>query len=96
MTSGRELSAAAQGRGHGDEDRETDELAIYALILSIAWLFGLGSVAGIYLGRRSLRAIRDSDGALGGRAFALAAIVIGILGFLSLGVVAAIAIDANR
>lgn len=69
------------------DDAETSGLAIASLFLSIVWLFGLGSIAGMYLGVRSLRDIRDSNGAVGGRSLAIAGLVIGVLGMGSLGLV---------
>lgn len=69
------------------DDPETSGLAIASLFLSIVWLFGLGSIAGMYLGARSLREIREADGALGGRSIAIAGLVIGIIGMGSLALV---------
>lgn len=73
---------------HPDEEgAETSELALASLFLSLVWLFGLGSIAGIYLARRSLREIRDSDGRIGGRVLAIAGLVIGFIGLGSLALV---------
>lgn len=69
------------------DEAETSGLAIASLFLSIVWIFGLGSIVGIYLGVRSLREIRESDGARGGRSLAIAGLVIGVLGMGSLGLV---------
>jgi uncharacterized sodium:solute symporter family permease YidK len=76
-------------------DAEMSETALAALFLSIVWLFGLGSVAGIVLGRRSLRAIAASEGKLAGRSLAIGAIAVGIFGLLSLGLVFGMAVDAG-
>ena len=78
-----------------DSGAETSELALAALFLSIVWLFGLGSVAGIVLGRRSAKAIEASDGALSGLSLARAAVWVGVFGLASLGLVIAIAVDAG-
>lgn len=70
-----------------EEAADTNGLAIASLFLSIVWLFGLGSIAGIVLALRSMRQIRDSDGREGGRILALAGLLIGIVGLGSLGLV---------
>ncbi len=57
-------------------------MAIAALILSIIWLAGLGSILAIILGIVALRQIRESDGAQGGRGMAISGIVIGVIGVL--------------
>lgn len=75
-----ELDAERPRNGPDEESAETSELAIASLGLSIVWLFGIGSLAGIYLARRSLREIRESEGALEGRTLAVAGLVIGIIG----------------
>ena len=69
------------------DEAETSGLAIASLFLSIVWIFGLGSIAGMYLGVRSLRQISASDGALGGRSLAIAGVVIGVIGMGSLALV---------
>ena len=74
---------------------ETNGLALTSLFLGIFWIFGLGSIAAIYLGRRAMQEIDASDGAQGGRAFAWAGIVSGIFGLISLGLVIAIAANPN-
>jgi len=78
----------------GDEGRETSELAIASLFLSIVWLFGLGSIAGLYLGRRSLREISGSEGRIGGRGIAIAGMVVGVAGLMSLALVIAFVVDS--
>ena len=79
----------------GDSGTPVNELALASLFLSVVWIFGLGSLAGIVLGRRAMRAIDRSQGAEGGAIFAKAAIVIGIFGLGSTGLVIAIAIQAS-
>lgn len=78
-----------------DSGAETSELALAALFLSIDWLFGLGSVAGIALGRRSAKAITASGGTLSGLSLARAAVGVGLFGLVSLGLVIAIAMDVG-
>jgi uncharacterized protein DUF4190 len=62
----------------GSPDDETNGLAIASVIIGIFWLFGLGSMAAIALGYRSLRQIRDAGGS--GRTLAIAGIAIGLAG----------------
>lgn len=78
-----------------EEGAETSELALASLALSIVWLFGFGSIAGIYFARRSLREIRESEGAIGGRALAIAGLVIGVLGLGSTALVVQFFLAAN-
>ena len=78
-----------------DSGIPVNELALASLFLSVVWIFGLGSIAGIVLGRRALREIDRSQGSQGGALFAKAALVIGIFGLGSTGLVIAIAIQAS-
>lgn len=57
----------------------TEGLAIVSIVLSVAWLFGLGSIAGIITGIVARRRIRASGGARTGAGLALAGIIIGIV-----------------
>ncbi|UJA21522.1 DUF4190 domain-containing protein [Thermoleophilia bacterium SCSIO 60948] len=75
---------------------ETSGLAIASLFLSIIWLFGIGSAAGIWLGFKSLRSIKRSSGTEGGRVLAIAGVVIGLVGFASLGLVVVFALYSAR
>ena len=65
-----------------DEGPQTSGLAIASIVVGIVWLFGLGSVAAIYLGRRGVREIAASAGSQDGRGLAIAGIWIGIAGLL--------------
>ena len=79
----------------GDEESaETNGLAIASLILSILWLFGVGSIIGIVLGCVGMGQIRDSGGRQGGRAIALAGVVVGIIGLASLAVLIAFVVSS--
>ena len=79
----------------GDEESaETNGLAIASLFLSIVWLFGAGSIIGIVLGYVSVGQIRDSGGRQGGRAIALAGVVVGIVGLASLAVLIAFVVSS--
>src|SRR5580704_18777565 len=62
--------------------QKTNGLAIAALILSIVWLGGLGSVAAVVLGIVSLNQISKAKGALGGKGLSIAALIIGGIGVL--------------
>lgn len=74
--------------------KEANELALISLVLGIFWLFGLGSVAAIYLGRKALTQIAEPGRSESGRAFAWVGIVSGIFGLMSTGLVIAVAIKA--
>lgn len=58
------------------------------------WLFGVGSLVGIVLGFAGMRQIRDSGGRQGGRAIALAGVVVGIVGLASLAVLIAFIVSS--
>lgn len=64
----------------GMTPQKTNALAIIALILSIIWLGGLGSVLAIILGIVSLSQISKSNGTLGGKGMSIAALIIGGIG----------------
>lgn len=57
----------------------TEGLAIVSLILSVVWLGGLGSIAGIVTGVLARRRIKRSGGTRTGSGIALAGIIIGVL-----------------
>ena len=63
-----------------DEGPATSGLAIASIMIGIIWIFGLGSLAAIYLGRRSLAEIAGSNGTMDGRGLGIAGIVIGFAG----------------
>lgn len=63
--------------------REVNELAVISLALSIFWVFGLGSIAAIYLGVKALREIAASGGRESGRALvwtSMAGSAVGLFG----------------
>lgn len=78
----------------GEDAPEVNDLALIALFLSIVWLFGIGSVVGLVLARRSLAQIRASEGREEGKSLAIAAIVAGLVGLFSTGLVVMVAILA--
>lgn len=57
----------------------TEALAVISIILSLLWLFGLGSIAGIVTGLVARRRIKRSGGARTGSGLALAGIVLGVI-----------------
>lgn len=60
-------------------------LAVVSLVLSLTWVAGLGSLAGVITGMVARRQIREADGRQSGEAIALAGVVIGGVGlFLTL------------
>jgi hypothetical protein len=73
----------------GDDEADTNGMALASLFLGVVWLFGLGSLAALVMGRIALRQIAESGGREGGRAIAIAGIAVGVAGLLSLGLVIA-------
>jgi hypothetical protein len=63
--------------------RRTNTKAVLSLVLSLVWLFGLGSVAAIVLGVMARREIRERPDE-SGSGIATAGIVIGVLGILGM------------
>lgn len=74
--------------------KEANELALISLGLGIFWLFGFGSLAALYLGRKALIEIDRSEGRESGRGFAWAGILSGLFGLTSTGMVIAVALTA--
>jgi hypothetical protein len=62
----------------------TNALAVASLVLSVFWMGGIGSVAGIILGHTALRQINASGGTQSGRSLAIAGL---LLGYLWIGIV---------
>jgi hypothetical protein len=60
--------------------RATNGLAIASLVLSLLWIWGLGSLLAVILAVRARTQIRDSGGRQGGDGLAVAGLVIGIIG----------------
>ncbi len=77
-----------------DSDTETNELALFSLVLGIFWLFGFGSIAAIYLGRKALVEIDTPERRESGRVFAWGGILSGLFGLTSTGLVIAVALTA--
>jgi hypothetical protein len=62
---------------------KTSGTAIASFVLSLVWIFGLGSIVGIVLARSARREIATSNGRITGDGFAIAGMVLGILGVIS-------------
>jgi len=73
---------------------KTSGKAIASLVLSILWMYGLGSLLAIILGHMARTEIRNSNGKLTGDGIAVAGLVIGYLLFvvIFLGILAAVAV----
>jgi hypothetical protein len=59
--------------------KHVDRLAILTFALAALWLFGIGSVAALYVGRQSLRGMRVRPG-VRGRTLAWAGIAVAVYG----------------
>jgi hypothetical protein len=59
---------------------ETD--GVLALVLSLLWIFGVGSIIGICLDHSALKRIRLSRGRLRGEGTAIAGLVLGYAGLI--------------
>ncbi len=90
----RDLSDPAAAGAEGSAGPETNGFALASLLLGIFWLFGLGSVAAIYLGIRALNQIQRAEGQQTGGALAWGGICAGIFGLFSVGLVIAVAVKA--
>jgi len=64
--------------------RGTNGLAIASLVLSLLWVFGLGSVLAVVFGVVARRQIRASHGTQGGNGLALAGLIVGSVGIAGL------------
>ncbi len=56
--------------------------AVIGFILSILWLYGLGSIFAVILGIISIRKIKRSNGELKGEGFAITSIILGGIGLI--------------
>lgn len=64
---------------HPTPTRHTSGLAIASFVLGVLWLGFVGSVLALVFGIVSYEQIRRSSGALGGKGFAVAGIVLGAI-----------------
>jgi Domain of unknown function (DUF4190) len=77
----------------GYRTTRTSGLAIASMVLGIVWIFWLGSILAVIFGHVALSQIKRSMGALTGRGMAIAGLVLGYLGIVTLvGFIAAAAI----
>jgi len=58
---------------------QVDRLAILTFVLAVLWLFGIGSLLALYVGRRSLRRMRLQE-ELRGRTVAWAGVAVAVFG----------------
>lgn len=72
-----------------EEGPPTNGLAIASVAVGIFWLFGFGSLAALYLGRRSLKEIAAAPDEFEGRTLAIAGIWIGVAGLVGTGILVA-------
>ncbi|HVA53469.1 MAG TPA: DUF4190 domain-containing protein [Acidimicrobiales bacterium] len=63
--------------------RKTHATAIASLVLSIAWIAGIGSIVAIILGFTSQKKIKRSTGAVGGADVSTAGITLGVVGLIA-------------
>ncbi len=85
--------------GQVDPPPRTSAMAVVALILSILWLGGVGSIVAVVLGFVARRRIKRSDGQMSGRGLSTAAIIIGfvgILGAIATGLVIGVVVHDTR
>jgi len=71
---------------------KTSGKAIASLILSILWLYGIGSIMAIILGHMARKDVKNSNGKLTGDGIALAGLIIGytLLAIITFGLLAAV------
>ena len=74
------------------EASTTSGLAIASLVLSLVWIYGLGSIAAIVFGHVALSQIKKSGGTQRGRGMAIAGLVLGYIGLVTAIIFIAIAI----
>jgi len=86
----------SNGSAGGEEAGETNGFAIASLFVGIIWLFGLGSIAAIALGYLGMKQIEASGGHQGGRAIAIAGIVIGVVGLASFAILIGFLISSSN
>src|SRR3954469_7890503 len=72
-----QLQTRAPARPTQSSATKTNRVAVWALVLAVLTLGGIGSVLGIVLGAKARRQVRDTGER--GAGLALAAIVVGVL-----------------
>lgn len=74
----------------------TNGMAIAALILSLLWLGGIGSVLGICFGVAAVRKIGRSEGWETGSGMAIAGVILGILGLAGTAVLVILLVSVGK
>lgn len=69
------------------ESPRNNQFALASLVLSISWVFFIGSILGVIFGHLAMQQIRESDGREVGRTNAMIGLVVGYAA-LALGLVA--------
>jgi hypothetical protein len=73
--------------------KRLDRFAILTFVLAVLWLFGLGSVLALYVGRLSLRRLRAQQELLG-RTVAWAGVAVAIFGIAVAGLMLGLSLSA--
>ena len=74
---------------------KVDGLAIASLVLGILWLYWIGSILAVIFAGVALKRINASNGWRTGKGMAIAGLVLGLIGMLTLFLVIAIAVSAS-
>lgn len=74
---------------------KVDGLAIASLVLGILWLYWIGSILAVIFAGVALKRINASNGWRTGKGMAIAGLVLGLIGMLTLFLVIAIAASAS-
>jgi Domain of unknown function (DUF4190) len=62
---------------------KTSGMAIASFVLSLLWIFGLGAIVALFLARSARREIAHSNGTITGDGFAIAGMVLGVIGVIT-------------
>ena len=71
-------------RSNDGTSAKANGLAIAAMVLGILWIYWIGSILAVIFGHISLQQIRESNGTQSGRGMAIAGLVLGYLGVVTL------------
>jgi hypothetical protein len=75
--------------------RRTTPLAVASLVLSLVWIFWIGSALAVVFGVMALSKIRDSGNTVGGDGLAWAGIIIGGLSLIPVALIILAAMGAS-
>lgn len=67
-------------RDVGPPPPRTNQFALASLILSVSWIFFVGSILGVIFGHVALDQIRESEGRETGRGNAMIGLIVGYIG----------------